>query len=102
MNAPATPMDKQQAGKSEFDTADYWYINRHELAPGQVFRTGERSVVMLDRSVPGDGTKWYVADWYGYWSYEDSTIEPGDLTGAPIENTPAAIAAALASSTEAA
>jgi hypothetical protein len=39
-------------------------------------------MVKLDRRVPCDGTKWYVATWYGnHWSYEDATIEPGDLIG---------------------
>ena len=56
-----------------------WYDRRHELECGMVFRTSE-GVVMLDRTVPGDGTKWYVADWHDGWSYYDSTIEPGDLT----------------------
>jgi hypothetical protein len=57
-----------------------WYERRHELAPEQVFRSYDGSVVKLDRTVPGDGTKWYVADWlHGGWSHEDSTIEPGDL-----------------------
>ena len=38
------------------------------------------SKVMLDRPVPGDGTKWYVADWWGCsWAFADNTIEPGDL-----------------------
>lgn len=41
---------------------------------------GSDSVVQLDRRVPGDGTTWYVVDKInGSWSYEDSTIEPGDL-----------------------
>lgn len=56
-----------------------WYERRHELEPGLIFRTKEGSVVMLDRCVPGDGTKWYVADWWNGWSYMDATIEPGDL-----------------------
>lgn len=57
-----------------------WYERRHELAPDQVFRTQDGEKVMLDRRVPGDGTRWYVADWWGdSWAYMDSTIEPGDL-----------------------
>lgn len=59
----------------------YWYDNRHELEPGQIFRTVDGSLVKLDRSVPGDGTKWYVAHWMDGWFYEDGTIEPGDLMG---------------------
>ena len=58
-----------------------WYERRSELRPGQVFRMHDGSVVQLDRSVPGDATAWYVADWWnGSWSYEDSKIEPGDLS----------------------
>lgn len=50
------------------------------LEPGQTFVTIDGSVVKLDRRVPGDGTKWYVADWWNdSWAYMDSTIEPGDL-----------------------
>jgi hypothetical protein len=57
-----------------------WYERRHELRPEQVFRCHDGSLVKLDRRVPGDGTKWYVADWWnGSWAYMDSTIEPGDL-----------------------
>ncbi len=56
-----------------------WYDRRDELEPEQVFRTADGSVVKLDRSVPGDGTKWYVADWAGYWAHYDGTNEPGDL-----------------------
>jgi hypothetical protein len=59
---------------------DDWYERRNELMPGQIFRTHDGSIVKLDRTVPGDGTKWYVADWWGSgWAYMDSTIEPGDL-----------------------
>ena len=57
-----------------------WYENRHELWPDQTFKTKYGELVKLDRRVPGDGTKWYVATWYnGSWSYEDSTAEPSDL-----------------------
>lgn len=63
-----------------------WYDRRHELMPGQVFRESDGSVVMLDRRVPGDGTKWYVADWFDGWIYDDSTIEPGDLAEMLDEN----------------
>lgn len=60
--------------------SDYWYENRHQLEQGQVFITNDGSRVMLDRRVPGDGTDWYVADFYdGSWFYEDSVIHPGDL-----------------------
>jgi hypothetical protein len=67
---------------------DYWYLNRHLLEEGQVFRTRDDMIVKLDVRVPGDGTKWYVGescgdlkDGFEYW---DSTIEPGDLRGDPI------------------
>lgn len=56
-----------------------WYERRDELEPEQVFRTYDGSVVKLDRRVPGDGTLWYVADWWNGWTYMDSTAEPGDL-----------------------
>lgn len=56
-----------------------WYERRHDLAQGQVFRLQDGSVVQLDRRVPGDGSKWYVADWFRGWGFYDSTIEPGDL-----------------------
>ena len=61
-----------------------WYENRNELREGQVFESNEGRV-KLDSRVPGDGTKWYVADWVeiqgraGSWWYGDSTIEPGCL-----------------------
>lgn len=57
-----------------------WYERRNELEEGQVFSTVDGSIVKLDRRVPGDGTRWYVADQWGEsWAYMDSTIEPGDL-----------------------
>lgn len=57
-----------------------WYDRRDELQEGQVFIDFQGDKVKLDRRVPGDGTKWYVADWWGSsWAYMDSTIEPGDL-----------------------
>lgn len=75
---------------------DYWYTNRHELRQGMVFIDYAGDVVRLDRGVPGDGTRWYVDSWYGYWAHDDSTAEPGDLVGNPIEDSPEAITAALA------
>jgi len=57
-----------------------WYERRHELEPDMVFTDYEGDLVKLDRRVPGDGTQWYVAVWCnGGWSYEDHSIEPGDL-----------------------
>lgn len=56
-----------------------WYERRDELEEGMIFRCADGDLVKLDRRVPGDGTRWYVADWSGYWRYEDGTIEPGDL-----------------------
>lgn len=67
------------------DSAIDWYERRHELKENDIFRTFDGSVVKLDRRVPGDGTKWYVLDWFnGHWSHEDGTIEPGDLEGEPL------------------
>lgn len=64
---------------------DYWYINRDQLAMGMIFRTASGQVIMLDGHVPGDGTKMYVAELHeGDWLFQDSTIEPGDLAGAPL------------------
>ena len=61
-----------------------WYERRHELRSGMVFEDYEGDLVMLDRDVPGDGTKWYVATlWNGSWCYMDHTIEPSDLRGEP-------------------
>ena len=50
------------------------------------------SIVKLDRTVPGDGTKWYVADWSNGWAYYDATIEPGDLKTMLTEREVAALA----------
>lgn len=62
-----------------------WYEHQHELEAGLIFQHIQGGYVMLDRSVPGDGTKWYVADWIGgRWLYEDATIEPGELMGEPL------------------
>ena len=60
-----------------------WYERRHELKAGMIFNTRD-GVVMLERTVPGDGTRWYVADWNQGWSHYDSTIEPGELEGEPM------------------
>lgn len=60
---------------------EYWYEQRDELESGQVFVCQDGSKVKLERRVPGDVTRWYVADSYGVsWAYEDSTIEPSDLS----------------------
>lgn len=57
-----------------------WYERRHELEPGMTFEDIDGDEVILDRRVPGDGTKWYIGVWTGRgWSYYDDTIEPGDL-----------------------
>lgn len=65
-------------------TATDWYERRHELEAGMVFEHAHGGLVKLDRTVPGDGTKWYVADWSNGWAYYDSTIEPGELMGEPL------------------
>ena len=57
-----------------------WYARRFELDPGMCFRTITGDFVKLDQRVPGDGTKWYIADWIaGHWSHDHNTIEPSDL-----------------------
>lgn len=64
-----------------------WYERRNELRSGMVFTDFQNERVMLDRRVPGDGSRWYVADWWnGSWSFMDSTIEPGDLTELVADN----------------
>lgn len=70
--------------KENTEDPDHWYNNRHELESGQVFNLSDGSVVRLDGRVPGDGTKWYVADWHEGWSSYNNEIEPGDLRGQPI------------------
>lgn len=62
-----------------------WYQRRHELECGMVFRDFEGDLVKLDRPVPGDGTRWYVATMWGdSWAWMDTQIEPGDLRGEPL------------------
>lgn len=64
-----------------------WYENRHKLESGMIFNSID-GIVQLDRTVPGDATQWYVLDWNDYtgnWSCQDSTIEPGDLIGEPLD-----------------
>ena len=70
-----------------------WYARRHELEPGMVFRTND-GIVKLDGRVPGDGTKWVVADWHDGWAHYGSEIEPGELQGDPIEDAPTPLAKA--------
>ncbi len=60
---------------------DYYEL-RDTLESDQVFKCCDGTIIKLDRRVAGDGTKWFIANWSAYhrnWSYEDSTIEPGDL-----------------------
>lgn len=59
--------------------SDYWYEHRDKLESGMIFKTYLGETVKLDRRVPGDGTKWYAADWCNGWAYYDGTIEPGEL-----------------------
>lgn len=56
-----------------------WYARRDDLRVDQVFRIYDGSLIKLDRTVPGDATRWYVANWWNGWAYYDATIEPGDL-----------------------
>lgn len=79
-----------------------WYKRRDELEEGQVFKSCY-GLVKLDHRKPGDGTRWVVATWHEgfpgtasyracapHWSYEEDTIEPGDLKGEPLSD-PASI-----------
>jgi hypothetical protein len=78
-------------------TAPDWYERRHELDPGMVFQA-IGGVVQLHSRVPGDGTRWSVLDWDARgkcWLSYGNEVEPGDLSGEPIEDTPDAIAKAL-------
>lgn len=65
-----------------------WYEHRNELEPGMVFITHAEEKVMLSSRVPGDGTKWYVEDWWDGWIDDNSTIEPGDLKTLIEEESP--------------
>lgn len=57
-----------------------WYERRNELGPDQVFRCHDGEIVKLDRTIPGDGTAWYAATWWGSsWAHMDAHIEPGEL-----------------------
>ncbi len=56
-----------------------WYSKRDELREGDIFKMQDGSLVKLDSRVPGDGTDWYVADWWYGWSYYDNRIHPSDL-----------------------
>lgn len=81
--------EKLQARLEEFmhwNGPDYWYTHRHELSCGDVFRTATGSLVKLDGRVPGDGTKWYVAEWDDGWMYCHAEIEPGDLRGGALKD----------------
>lgn len=62
-----------------------WYARRDELTEGMILRNAQGEIVKLDRTVPGDSTRWYVADWINHWSYMDSTVEASDLIGEPID-----------------
>lgn len=64
--------------------SDYWYENQDRLNIGDVCELDDGTIIKLDRRVPGDGTRWYVATWSGKsFSYEDYTIEPGDIKKGP-------------------
>lgn len=61
-------------------TGPDFYEQRHTLEPGQVFRDREGDLVRLEARVPGDGTQWFVAIWWGSsWFHDGTRIEPGDL-----------------------
>lgn len=59
-----------------------WYERRGELEPGMVFSDYQGDLVKLERRVPGDGTRWEVANWNSYtngWTYDGNEVEPGEL-----------------------
>lgn len=57
-----------------------WYENRDRLEQDDVFITNTGDIVKLDHRVPGDGTRWYVANFTGgSFAYDDDEIEPSDL-----------------------
>ncbi|MFC4236446.1 hypothetical protein ACFOY8_14670 [Thalassospira xianhensis] len=59
-----------------------WYERRDELEQGQIFRTVDGNVVILDHRAEGDGTKWTVGCWASRalcFVFEEDTVEPGDL-----------------------
>ena len=60
--------------------SDYWYDNRDKLKSGMMFVLEDGDRVVLDRRVPGDGTRWYAANVVsGKLFFEDYEVEPGDL-----------------------
>ena len=60
---------------------------RFGIKPDLIFITNDGDKVKIDRDVPGDATKWYVANWCnGHWIYDDDTIEPSDLKERVFEN----------------
>lgn len=66
------------------DIDDYWYNHRNDLRQGMVFQLTTGELVKLDRTVPGDGTRWYVDDWDNNWYTMATTVEPSDLRGLPL------------------
>jgi len=56
-----------------------WYDRRDELRSGQIFRDQAGEIVQLDRTVPGDGTDWYVLEWDNGWFAYDRRIHPSEL-----------------------
>lgn len=71
---------RDRINKIIMETDEDWYERRDDLREGDVFRCHDGDIVKLDHQVPGDATKWRVASWYnGHWSYDEGSIEPGDL-----------------------
>lgn len=58
---------------------DYWYKLRHTLEPEDVFVTHQGDFIKLKQRVPGDGTQWYIYDWFKGWNFDGSYVEPSDL-----------------------
>lgn len=57
--------------------------NNLELSEDMIFRTTSGTIIRLDRRVPGDSNRWFVAIWEGYWCFDETIVEPGDLIGRP-------------------
>lgn len=65
-----------------------WYAERDRLNQGDVCILYDDTTVKLDRRVPGDGTDWYVLDWWdngfnGRWTDNDRRIHPSDIVKGP-------------------
>lgn len=65
---------------SDYRSDGDWYESRNKLCSDMIFLTQYDEVIKLDQRVPGDATKWYVADLDEKgWSYWGNTIETSEL-----------------------